>query len=64
MSNDTKENKVKQFSDLTECEKNDLKQQSWERAVREGRELLYDVVCAWRPLPGCDCGCNQGKEHE
>lgn len=62
--NNTETNKVKQFSDLTEFEKNDLRQQTWERAVREGRELLYDVVCSWRPEPGCNCGCNQGKENE
>ena len=54
---------VKQFSELTECEKNDLRQSLYERAVREGREFLFDVVCAYRPLEGCECGCNQ-KEKE
>lgn len=62
MSNTKEDTAVKQFSDLTESEKNDLKQQMWERAVREGRELLYDVVCAWRPMPGCECGCNKKVE--
>lgn len=55
---------VKQFSDLSECEKADLAQQSYEKAVKEGRELLEGVVCAWRPLPGCECGCNDKKEVE
>lgn len=58
------EKKVKQFSELSECEKNDLRQQSYERAVREGRELLEDVVCAYRPREGCSCGFNDKKEKE
>lgn len=53
---------VRQFSELTECEKADLAQQAYERAVKEGRELLIDVVCAYRPLPGCECGCNKKTE--
>lgn len=53
---------VRKFSDLTECELSELRQQSWDRAVREGRELLYDVVCAWRPMPGCNCGCNKEEK--
>lgn len=43
------ENKVVQYSELKECEKNDLRQKAYERAKRKGRELLEDVVCAWRP---------------
>jgi hypothetical protein len=50
---------MKQFSELTEEEKAELEKQRKERAKREGRDLLDDVVCAFRPIEGCDCGCNK-----
>ncbi len=39
--------KVKQFHELSECELNDLRQQMYERAVKENRELLVDVRCIY-----------------
>ncbi len=50
---------VKQFSDLTVEEKAELEKTRKERAKREGRDLLDDVICAFRPIEGCDCGCNK-----
>lgn len=52
---------LKNFSDLTVEEKEYLEAQRKARAKREGRDLLDDVVCAWRPMPGCTCGCNGVK---
>lgn len=49
---------VKQFSELTASELQELRQALKDRAKKEGRELLDDVVCVWRPMPGCTCGCN------
>jgi hypothetical protein len=40
---------MKQFSELTAEERADLQRSLDERAVREGRDLLKDVVCSWPP---------------
>lgn len=50
---------VRQFSELNENEIADLDRTLKERAKAEGCDLLEDVVCAFRPLEGCDCGCNK-----
>lgn len=44
-----KEKEFRQFHELTECELNDLRQALWERAVKEKRDLLWDVRCVYEP---------------
>ena len=48
---------IVQFKDLSEEEKSQLQKQAKERARKEGRELLEDVVCAYRPIKDCKCSC-------
>jgi len=47
--------KVRQFSELTEEELEQLRKQMKERAVREGTDLLEDVVCLWVEPKRIEC---------
>jgi len=49
---------IVQFKDLSEEEKSQLQKQAKERAKKEGRELLEDVVCSYRPIKDCKCCVN------
>lgn len=57
--NNTENNEVRQFHELTDEERELLKKQSLERAKQKGRELVNDVVCVFRPVKNCNCGCNK-----
>jgi hypothetical protein len=41
--------KIKQFHELDETELDELKERCYKRAVRNNRELLWDVRCVYEP---------------
>lgn len=66
--NNKSKSEPKQFHELTDAEKAELEQSQRDRAKAEGRELLQDVVCAYRPslnVSKCaDCGGKMVKNGE
>lgn len=46
---------VRQFSDLTDEEKQELRKKALERAKKERRDLLEGVECVYRPIVDCKC---------